>query len=111
MLVLVGYDPALEKERIQVTTGSGVEFVPRLTIVGLALWVRNGRDSRSSLIRCRQALRLTDYWGLDFLRGQRVVIDSTSKISSLIKGFRRRIALLRGVRAAARLKLMCISAR
>jgi len=29
MLVALGYDPALAPERIQVTTGSGVEFVPR----------------------------------------------------------------------------------
>ena len=29
MLVALGYDPALAPERVQVTTGSGVEFVPR----------------------------------------------------------------------------------
>ena len=32
MLVAVGYDPALAPERIQVTTGSGVEFAPRVTL-------------------------------------------------------------------------------
>ena len=32
MLVALGYDPALVPERIQVTTGSGVEFVPRITL-------------------------------------------------------------------------------
>ena len=32
MLVALGYDPALAPERIQVTTGSGVEFVPRLVL-------------------------------------------------------------------------------
>lgn len=30
MLVAVGYDPALAPDRVQVTTGSGVEFVPRI---------------------------------------------------------------------------------
>src|SRR4030095_3932923 len=32
MLVALGYDPALVPERIQVTTGSGVEFVPRVKV-------------------------------------------------------------------------------
>lgn len=29
---LLGYDPASVKERIQITTGSGVEFAPRIVI-------------------------------------------------------------------------------
>ena len=32
MLVAIGYDPALVTERIQVTTGSGVEFAPRVVL-------------------------------------------------------------------------------
>jgi predicted aspartyl protease len=32
MLVSIGYDPALSPERVQVTTGSGIEFVPRFTL-------------------------------------------------------------------------------
>ena len=32
MLVAVGYDPALAPERLQITTGSGVEFVPRIPV-------------------------------------------------------------------------------
>ena len=32
MLVSIGYDPALVENRFQITTGSGVEFVPRLTV-------------------------------------------------------------------------------
>jgi hypothetical protein len=31
-LATVGYDPSLTPERVQVTTGSGVEFVPLITI-------------------------------------------------------------------------------
>lgn len=30
--VLLGYDPASTEERIQVTTGSGVEFAPRIVV-------------------------------------------------------------------------------
>lgn len=32
MLVALGYDPALSQTRVQVTTGSGVEFAPRVTL-------------------------------------------------------------------------------
>ena len=32
MLVALGYDPALAPDRVQVTTGSGVEFAPRVTL-------------------------------------------------------------------------------
>jgi hypothetical protein len=39
MLVALGYDPALSADRVQVTTGSGVEYAPqvelqRLTALG-----------------------------------------------------------------------------
>lgn len=30
--VLLGYDPAIVAERIQMTTGSGVEFAPRIIV-------------------------------------------------------------------------------
>jgi hypothetical protein len=32
LLVAVGYDPAFSPDRIQVTTGSGIEFVPFVTL-------------------------------------------------------------------------------
>lgn len=32
MLVAIGYDPALAADRVQVTTGSGVEFAPRVEL-------------------------------------------------------------------------------
>ena len=31
-LIAVGYDPALANDRVQVTTGSGVEYVPRVQV-------------------------------------------------------------------------------
>ena len=35
VLVLLGYDPAAFGDRIQITTGSGVEFVPRIPVSGI----------------------------------------------------------------------------
>ena len=32
MLVALGYDPALSQARVQLTTGSGVEYAPRVTL-------------------------------------------------------------------------------
>ena len=32
LLVAVGYDPALAPDRFQMTTGSGVEFAPRISV-------------------------------------------------------------------------------
>ena len=32
MLVSLGYDPGLARNRVQVTTGSGVEFAPQITL-------------------------------------------------------------------------------
>lgn len=31
-VVLMGYDPAIAKERVRITTGSGVEFAPRIVV-------------------------------------------------------------------------------
>ncbi len=35
MLVALGYDPAMAPDRVQVTTGSGVEFVPLVILDGI----------------------------------------------------------------------------
>jgi len=32
MLVSIGYDPALAADRFELTTGSGVEFAPRIVV-------------------------------------------------------------------------------
>jgi hypothetical protein len=75
MLVAIGYDPALSSDRVQVTTGSGVEFAPRvelqrltalgqerygLQVLGHTLPPSSGVDGRL---------------GLDFFRGLRLFVD------------------------------------
>ena len=46
-LAAVGYDPFLAVARVQVTTGSGVEYVPRIEVSGIEVlghecinWIR-----------------------------------------------------------------------
>jgi len=47
--VLLGYDPASAKERIQVTTGSGVEFTPRIVVKKVEIL---GRSLKNFPILC-----------------------------------------------------------
>jgi predicted aspartyl protease len=83
LLLAVGYDPTAGQERVQITTGSGIEFAPRvitnkisalgqerlrLPILGHTLPPTAGLDGLLGLDFFRQR-RLT----LDFRRGQIVL--------------------------------------
>jgi predicted aspartyl protease len=75
MLVAVGYDPALAPDRVQVTTGSGMEFAPRLTLDKL---VALGQERIDFPVLCHTlppSAGVDGLLGLDFLRGQRLTID------------------------------------
>jgi predicted aspartyl protease len=62
LLVALGYDPALAAERIQVTTGSGVEFAPRLTLSKLAALGRERNDFRCWVTPCHPVRVSTACW-------------------------------------------------
>jgi predicted aspartyl protease len=75
MLVSIGCDPALVPDRIQVTTGSGVEFVPRVTLDRI---VALGQERRGFPVLAHTlppSAGVDGLLGLDFLRGQSVTID------------------------------------
>ena len=75
MLVAIGYDPALAVDRVQVTTGSGIEFAP---LVNLGKVIALGRE-RSGFPVLGHTLPpstgVDGLLGLDFFRGQRLTID------------------------------------
>ncbi len=75
MLVAVGYDPALAPTRVQVTTGSGVEYVPRVTLSRiLAL----GQECTHFAVlghTLPPSAGVDGLLGLDFLRGQSLTLD------------------------------------
>ena len=75
VLVFLGYDPAIVSERIQMTTGTGVEFVPRIVIQQVeALGTR--RQDLSVLCHTLPPSATVDgVLGLDFFRGQRLIVD------------------------------------
>jgi len=73
--VLLGYDPASAKERIQVTTGSGVEFTPRIVVKKVEIL---GRSLKNFPILCHTlppSATVDGLLGLDFFRGLRLVVD------------------------------------
>jgi predicted aspartyl protease len=75
MLVAVGYDPALMPDRIQVTTGSSVEFVPRVVLDKI---VALGQERVGFGVLCHTlppSAGVDGLLGLDFFRGQCLTID------------------------------------
>jgi predicted aspartyl protease len=81
--VLLGYDPASSKERIQVTTGSSVEFAPRITVErveALGMFRENFAVLCHTLPPSASVDRLL---GLDFFRGVRLIVDLKAGIITL----------------------------
>lgn len=77
-LVAIGYDPALVPERIQVTTGSAVEFVPRVILDRV---VALGQERTDFPVLCHTlppSAGVDGLLGLDFFRGQRLIVDFAS---------------------------------
>ena len=75
MLVALGYDPALSLDRFQVTTGSGVEFVPKITLQRLVA-LGNERTCFPVLGHTLPpSAGIDGLLGLDFVRGQILTVD------------------------------------
>ncbi len=75
ILVALGYDPPTSKERVRVTTASGVEFAARILTERLEAL---GTERRSFPILCHTlppSTTVDGLLGLDFLRGQRLTFD------------------------------------
>jgi hypothetical protein len=75
VLVSIGYDPAQAPRRVRMTTGSGVEYVPRLAIDRLEA-LGQMRTSFEIVSHTLPPSALIDgLLGLDFLRDQRLTVD------------------------------------
>lgn len=75
MLVSIGYDPSLAPDRVQVTTGSGVEFVARIKLNRISAL---GQERADFAVLCHtlpSSATVDGLLGLDFLRGQILTID------------------------------------
>jgi len=75
VMVLLGYDPATAPDRIQVTTGSGVEFCARLFVERIEAV---GRTLERFPLLCHtlpSSAQIDGLLGLDFFRGCYLGID------------------------------------
>jgi predicted aspartyl protease len=75
MLVAVGYDPALASDRFQVTTGSGIEFVPRITLDKIVTLEQERQGFPVLGHTLPPSAGVDGLLGLDFFRGQILTID------------------------------------
>ncbi len=75
MLVALGYDPALISDRIQVTTGSGVEFVPRVPLDKIMALGQKRTDFPVLGHTLPPSTGVDGLLGLDFFRGWSLNID------------------------------------
>jgi predicted aspartyl protease len=75
MLVALGYDPALSPARVQVTTGSSIEYAPRVTLSRILALEQNRVDFPVLGHTLPPSAGVDGLIGLDFLRGQNLAID------------------------------------
>lgn len=76
--VLLGYDPTSSEERVRITTGSGIEFVPQIRIEKIEI---PGRFKENFPILCHTlppGATIDGLLGLDFFREVRLTIDFKS---------------------------------
>ena len=75
LLVAVGYDPSLVPERVQVTTGSGVEYAPRVVVSRMKA-LGSERERLPVLAHTLPtSAHIDGLLGLDYMGDQTLVID------------------------------------
>jgi hypothetical protein len=62
ILAALGYDPAVAANRVQIMTGSGIEYAPRLKIEKIASLGREIVEFTVLATRFHRALRLVVFW-------------------------------------------------
>ena len=67
--VLVGYDPASIQQRTPITTGSGVEYCPKLTLQGVEALGKRVNNLEALCHTLPPTSRVDGLLGLNFLRG------------------------------------------
>lgn len=75
ILVTLGYDPALVPDRVQITTGSGVEFVPCVTLDKIEALGQERINFPVLGHTLPPSASVDGLLGLDFFRGQSLILD------------------------------------
>jgi hypothetical protein len=82
-IFFMGYDPAAVRERLEVTTGSGVEFVPEVFLERVRALEEEKLDFAVLCHTLPPSATVDGVLGLDFLRGKRLVVDLRAGLVSL----------------------------
>ena len=82
-LATIGYDPSLAPDRVQVTTGSGVEFAPRILISRIKALKQERNDFPVLAHTLPPTTSVDGLLGLDFFREQILNINFRKGIISL----------------------------
>ena len=83
MLVNLGYDPSLVPDRVQVTTGSGVEFSPLVTVQRIAALGQDCSNLQVLAHTLPSTAPIDGLLGLDFLRDRLLEVDFRRGILTL----------------------------
>ena len=75
LIVMLGYDPAAIPNRIQMTTGSSVEFVPVVSIQKIQALDLVHQDFSILCHTLPPSSTVDGVLGLDFFRGRKLAID------------------------------------
>ncbi len=71
----IGYDPATAPQRVRITTGSGVEFVPRLLVDRIEALSQVRSHFPVLCHTLPPSVTVDGLLGLDFLRDRRLTVD------------------------------------
>lgn len=82
-IVFIGYDPAGIGPRVEVTTGSGIEFVPELSVQSVEALQQVRVDFPLLCHTLPPSATVDGVLGLDFMRGHRLVVDFRAATVSL----------------------------
>ncbi|MCZ0945238.1 MAG: retropepsin-like aspartic protease [Gammaproteobacteria bacterium] len=83
LLALVGYDPSLVPGRVQVTTGSGVEYAPRVLVNRIKVLGQERSGFPVLAHTLPPSAHIDGLLGLDYMRGQMLTIDFRQATLSL----------------------------
>ncbi len=83
VIVFLGYDPAASAERVQITTGSGVEFVPRVRLERIQGLGTEYRDFEVLCHTLPPSASVDGLLGLDFFRNKKLTLDFTKGVISI----------------------------
>ena len=74
-LATIGYDPSLAPDRVQVTTGSGVEYAPRVSVIRIKAMAQERSNFPVLAHTLPPSASIDGLLGLDYLRRQMLNID------------------------------------